>query len=201
MRKLVYCAASTLDGFVAGPDGGTPTGPDGFWTPYDEDTLAHFVAEYPETLPGPAREALGVTAPGTRFDTVLEGRASYETGLAAGVDDAYPHLRHLVFSTTLESVPGAAVELVRGDAVERVRALKREAGKDIWLVGGGRLAGSLYEEIDRIILKLAPLTAGTGVPLFGVGAAFAPRHWELTGHTVLKAGFAHLTYDRKEKEA
>ncbi|MEW2709293.1 hypothetical protein AB0948_30480 [Streptomyces koyangensis] len=62
-------------------------------------------------------------------------------------------------------------------------------------------AGSLCEETDRIILKLAPLTAGTGVPLFGAGTAFAPRHRELTGHTVLKAGFAHLTYDRKEKEA
>lgn len=42
------------------------------------------------------------------------------------------------------------------------------------LVGAGRLAGSLYEEIDRIILKLAPLTAGTGVPLFGAGAAMRP---------------------------
>ncbi|MFD5024765.1 hypothetical protein [Streptomyces sp. NPDC058373] len=50
-------------------------------------------------------------------------------GLAGGVDDAYPHLRHLVFSRTLEKGPGPAVELVRGDAVERVRALKQEEGK------------------------------------------------------------------------
>ena len=35
-------------------------------------------ATYPETLPAGAREALGVTAEGTHFDTVLEGRKSHE---------------------------------------------------------------------------------------------------------------------------
>jgi hypothetical protein len=59
-------------------------------------------------LPGPARAALGVTAEGTHFDTVVEGRKSYEVGLAAGVADAYPHLRHLVFSRTLTESPDRA---------------------------------------------------------------------------------------------
>ncbi|MFJ8742991.1 dihydrofolate reductase family protein [Embleya sp. NPDC127516] len=195
MRKLVYFIAATLDGFIAGPDGSDPTGPGGFWSP-SEDYIRHLVEEYPETLPGPARTALGVTAEGTCFDTVVEGRNSYAVGLAAGVTDAYPHLRHLVFSRTLTESTDPRVELVADDPVSKIRELKRADGKDIWLVGGGELAGALYGEIDRVIVKLSPLTIGSGIPLFGRTAIFAPNAWELVDHTILKGGAAFLTYDR-----
>ena len=157
MRRLVHYVATTLDGFIAGPDGGDPTGPDGFW-PIPGDYIQHLVAEYPETLPVQARQALSVTAEGTHFDTVLEGRRSYEIGLAAGITDAYPHLRHLVFSRTLTESTAPAVELVADDPVATVRELKRQDGKDIWLLGGAELAGSLYAEIDTLVLKVGPLT-------------------------------------------
>ncbi|WP_030548249.1 dihydrofolate reductase family protein [Streptomyces albus] len=207
MRKLVYYIASTLDGFIAGPDGSDPTGPGGFW-PIPEDYLAHIIAEYPETLPAPARAALSVTGESKRFDTVIEGRRTYEIGLKADITDAYPHLRHLVVTRTLSESPDPAVELVPGDPVAKVRELKGETGgtagdggaaggpKDIWLIGGGELAGALYGEIDELIIKLSPLTAGNGIPLFSPGAAFDPRRWELTDHTVLKSGAAFLTYAR-----
>ncbi|MBU7596554.1 dihydrofolate reductase family protein [Streptomyces sp. P38-E01] len=195
MRKLVYYVATTLDGFVAGPDGADPTGPDGFW-PIPEDYVRHMIETYPETLPGPARQALGVTAGGTHFDTVVEGRASYGVGLAAGVTDAFPHLRHLVFSTTLAESPDPAVEVLRSDPATTLRELKQQEGKDIWLIGGGKLAGSLYTEIDRLIVKLGPLTTGSGIPLFGRDAAFDPRVWTLTDHVVLESGALFLTYDR-----
>lgn len=196
MRRLVYHVATTIDGFIAGPDGADPTGPDGFW-PLTQDYVEHLAATYPETLPALAREALGVTAEGTAFDTVLEGRRSYQVGLAAGVPDAYPHLRHLVVSTTLAELPAPAVELVATDPVGRVRELKQEAGRDIWLVGGAGLARSLHAEIDQLIVKLAPLTVGTGIPLFSADAAFDPRVWRLTDHTVLPGGALFLTYDRQ----
>ncbi|MFJ9790857.1 dihydrofolate reductase family protein [Streptomyces globosus] len=195
MRRLVYYIATTLDGFIAGPDGADPTGPNGFW-PIAEDYIEHLVAEYPETLPVHARQALSVTAEGTRFDTVLEGRRTYEIGLAAGITDAYPHLRHLVFSRTLTELPDPAVELVSADPVATVRELKQQDGKDIWLIGGGELAGSLYAEIDMLVLKVGPLTLGDGIPLFSRKAAFDPRVWTLADHTVLKSGAAFLTYTR-----
>ena len=195
MRKLVYLIASSLDGFIADPDGNDPSGPGGFW-PIGEDYVAHLIEHFPETLPGPARVALGIDGPGDRFDTVVEGRRSYEVGLAAGVVDAYPHLRHVVFSRTLTAAAGSAVEVVGGDPVATVRAMKGEPGKDIWLVGGGELAGSLIGEIDRIVLKLAPLTLGRGVPLLGNAVHFDPQAWTLVGHTVLPSGTVFLTYDR-----
>lgn len=195
VRKLVYYVAATLDGFIAGPDGADPTGPDGFW-PVPEDYIAHMIAEYPETLPGPARTALSISAPGTHFDTVLEGRRSYGIGLKAGVTDAYPHLRHIVFSRTLGESPDPAVEVVADDPVARVRELKRAEGKDIWLVGGGELAGALYSEIDTLIVKLSPMTIGAGIPLFSDRATFSPNAWTLTDHQVLDSGAMFLTYDR-----
>ncbi|WP_433245253.1 dihydrofolate reductase family protein [Streptosporangium sp. CA-135522] len=195
MRKLTYYIAATLDGYIAGPDGADPTGPGGFW-PIPGDYLQHLIAEYPETLPGPARQALGVTAPGTRFDTVLEGRHSYEIGLKAGVTDAYPHLRHLVFSRTLPESPDPAVQIVSGDPVATVRELKQQDGKDIWLIGGGMLAAALYSEIDQLIVKFAPLTTGIGIPLFGRDVGFDPRIWQLADHTVLGSGALILTYTR-----
>ncbi|MDN6527949.1 MAG: hypothetical protein L0K67_02525 [Brevibacterium sp.] len=49
-------------------------------------------------------------------------------------------------STPLDSVPGSAVEIVRDDPVQRIRELKAEPGKNIWLVGGGALASSFDTE-------------------------------------------------------
>jgi dihydrofolate reductase len=195
VRKLVYYIAATLDGFIAGPDGADPTGPGGFW-PIPEDYLRHLIDRYPETLPGPARQALGISAEGTHFDTVLEGRHSYEIGLKAGVNDAFPHLRHLVFSRTMTESPDPAVAVMSDDPIATVRQLKQQEGKDIWVIGGGALAGALYPEIDQLIVKLAPLTIGAGIPLFGREAAFEPRSWRLTDHTVLDSGALFLTYAR-----
>ncbi|MBC9717905.1 dihydrofolate reductase [Streptomyces sp. TRM66268-LWL] len=196
MRKLTYFIASTIDGYIAGPDGSDPTGPDGFW-PVGQDYVEHLATAFPETLPAPARAALGITDMGTRFDTVLEGRRTYQIGLDAGLTDAYPHLRHLVFSRSLTESPDPAVELVATDPVARVRELKQEEGKDLWLIGGGELAGVLYGEIDELIIKLAPLTVGSGVPLFAHTTAFDPTLYELTDSTPLKSGTVFLTYTKK----
>lgn len=191
MRKLVYYVATTLDGYIAGPDGGDPSGADYF--PLTPDLIQFIVERYPETLPGTARSAMGIDDPGQKFDTVLEGRASYEIGLAAGLTDAYPHLRHLVFSTTLES-QDPAVEIVRDNALERVRALKAEEGKDLWLVGGGKLAHFLLPEIDRLVLKQNRSVIGSGIPLFD--GPFQSHLFQPVEETLLDSGVRVLTYDR-----
>lgn len=195
MRKLTYYIATTLDGFITDPSGGNPSVPGGPLVPAP-DYVEHLVEHYPEILPVMAREALGVTAPGELFDTVVEGRRSYRIGLDAGVTDAYPHLRHYVFSTTLGDSPDPAVEVVGTDPVAKVRELKSEEGLGIWLIGGGELAGTLYAEIDELVLKVAPVTIGSGIPLFGGKATYDPHHFALTESVVLPSGALFLTYSR-----
>jgi dihydrofolate reductase len=196
MRRLTYLAAVTLDGFIAGPDRSDPTGPGGFW-PLPQDYIDHLVAQFPETLPAAARNALGVTATSGCFDTALMGRRTFEIGLAAGVTNAYPHLRTLVFSRTLASSPDPSVEVAAGDPVERVRALKDERGAGLWLVGGGSLAGALYDEIDELVLKVAPITIGAGVPLFGdTDPSFRLRGWTPHTASTLPSGVSVLSMRR-----
>lgn len=192
MRRLVYLVAVTLDGFIAGPDGGDPTGSDFF--PVTPDLVEHLVSSWPETLPGPARDAMGLSAAGTHFDTVVEGRGSYDIGLAAGLLDAYPHLRHLVVSTTLAGRDDLPVEVVPGDPVERVRQLKAEDGLDIWLVGGGTLAHALLPEIDRLVLKVNPSVIGDGKRLFE--GPFTHARFEPVAQVDLAGGVRVVTLDR-----
>jgi hypothetical protein len=47
LRNLVYFVSVTLDGFIAGPDGGDPSGESYF--PQREDLIEFIVSEFPGT--------------------------------------------------------------------------------------------------------------------------------------------------------
>jgi dihydrofolate reductase len=184
MRNLTYLVATSVDGFIADPDGGLDH------MVVSPELVAYLAAEYPETLPTPAREAMGVTAPNRSFDTVIQGRHTYQLGLDAGVTSPYGHLRQYVASRSLTS-PDPAVTVV-ADPLAAVRALKAEEGLGIYLAGGGELAGLLLPEIDEIVVKVYPVVAGAGVPLLGGG--FRPRPLRLRDSRVLDCGTAVLRY-------
>lgn len=160
MRKLIYYVACTVDGFIARADGAF----DCFLT--EGEHFADLFASFPETVPSHLREALGVHAENRHFDAVLMGRMTYEVGVKLGVTSPYPQMKQYLFSRSMKESPDAAVELVHGDAAEKVRELKQEPGKDIWLCGGGELATQLFPEIDELILKVNPVVIGAGIPLF-----------------------------------
>ena len=186
MRKLTYYIATSLDGFIAGPDGGFD------FFAFEGDLAAAILADYPETMPVHAREPLGIAdAANARFDTVLMGRATYEPALALGITSPYAHLRQFVFSRTLEQ-RDPAVQIVGGDPVEFVRELKRQDGTGIWLCGGATLAGQLVDEIDELIIKRYPVVLGSGIPLFH--APFAVTNVVLTDSRVFNTGATISTY-------
>ncbi|WP_119698407.1 dihydrofolate reductase family protein [Microbacterium halotolerans] len=170
MRKLVYYVGVTLDGCIAGPQGETDI------FPVTEELISWIIAHYPETLPTHIRHQLDIDDKENRaFDTVVMGRRTFEPALAVPTTSPYAHLHQHVISRTLK-LEDAAVNIDRGDPVDLVRRLKRQpSDKNIWLCGGGSLAGSLLSEIDEIVLKRYPVVAGEGIRLFA--SEFDPRRF------------------------
>jgi dihydrofolate reductase len=187
MRSLVYFVATTLDGYIAGRDRADPD-----FFPFEGPHVADLLAEFPEMIPGHVRATLNLSDDNRRFDTIVMGRTTYDIGRKVGLTSPYPHLRQIVVSSSITASPDPAVEVVGQDVTDRVRALKAERGKDVWLAGGGRLAASLVDEIDELILKVNPVVLGAGIPLFD--GLVGPRPVTPTGHKVYPNGFALLRY-------
>ena len=99
---------------------------------------------------------------------------------------------HYVLSTTLTSAAWPNTRFIRKP--DDIAALKRQAGKDIYLMGGAQLAASLIDAglVDEIRLIVYPLIAGPGKALF---ATTGRRHrLELAKVQQLQAGKLSLTY-------
>ncbi|WP_428964300.1 dihydrofolate reductase family protein [Micromonospora fluostatini] len=186
MRKLVYYVGSTIDGFIAGPDGEY----DFFPTVGDHATYLN--ATVPETVPTAHRSVLGGDPPNARFDAVVMGRGSYDPARTVGVTSPYAHLRQYVVSRTLPPADYPDVEIVSGDPLAFVRDLKSQQGRDIWLCGGGNLAGQLLPEIDELFVKLYPYVLGSGIPL--VDRGFDPRRFTLVEARPFDNGTVVLRY-------
>ncbi|AWW37649.1 deaminase [Streptomyces sp. AS58] len=193
MRKLVYYIACSIDGFIGDPEGDASA----MLGLVDPEFLEYLTTEHPDTLPTQGRRALGVDdVPNKRFDTIIQGRGSYDLALKEGITSPYAHLRQYVASRTLGESPDPGVEIVADDPVGRVRQLKAEdSGFDIYLCGGSRLAGELIDEVDELVVKTYPVVLGDGMPMFGSGSAvhaFEPGATRTFGN-----GIIVRTYRRK----
>lgn len=167
-RRVTYFVASSLDGFIADPDGGVG------WL-FDDDDYG-----FTDFLPS--------------VDTVLLGRATYEFMLAHDVR-CYDGKENYVFSSTLDAAAFPEVTVVSGGAAPFVAALKEKDGGDIWLVGGGVLFRALLEEglVDRITVALHPTLLGRGIPILAdTGGQTTLR---LTGSTPYASGLVALSYE------
>ncbi|MGO1948084.1 MAG: dihydrofolate reductase family protein [Mycobacteriaceae bacterium] len=161
MRELVYYVAVSLDGFIAGPDGQF----DAF--PVDEggEFVQRITQRFPDAIPTDIADRLGIDQSGGRFSTVLMGWNTYRVDGDNSMASPYRHLEQIVFSRSHRAEENN-LRTTGEDPVEVVRELKRQDGGDIWLCGGGLLAGALSGEIDRLVLKRNPLVFGAGIPLF-----------------------------------
>lgn len=163
MNLLRYNVAMSLDGFIAREDGSYD------WIPPD---------------PGVDFAALFAG-----FDTFLMGRKTYELvcqGPSMGGNV-------VVVSKTLSDADHPNVEVVRENITDRVRQLKAESKKDVWLFGGGQLFRYLLDEgvVDRIEVAVIPVLIGSGIPLIPPGKTHALK---LLSYDPLPTGITMLTY-------
>ena len=190
MRRLTYFVALSIDGFIAGPDDEVD------FYPSSDAYSARMIETLPDVLPTHGRRQLGIDdEPNRTFDTIVMGRRTYQPALDLGITSPYAHLRQYVVSASQPALD-PAVTVVREDPVGLVRRLKAEdSSLDVYLAGGGLLAGALLDEIDRLVVKLYPVVAGAGRTAFG-SAGFRPTTYDLTDVATFEGGNAVLTYDR-----
>ena len=182
MRTVTYGAACSLDGFIAGSDGAID------WLHFSRD-VEEVMAQYWSTV-----------------DAVLMGRKTWEfaaaQGMGSGPDSSNPSASNegsgtpavatYLFSRTLTEPP-SGVELISADAVGFVTQLKEQPGSGICVMGGGELAGSLFEAglIDEISLNVHPVLLGSGIPFFHQTRRIA---LELTEARTIDGGCVLMTY-------
>ncbi|MGH8875930.1 MAG: dihydrofolate reductase family protein [Stackebrandtia sp.] len=188
MRNLVYFIALSIDGKIAGPKDEVEFYPSG------DDYVNWMLTEFPDVIPTHIRAQTGLTdKPNPNFDTVVYGGRTHEIG---GVANPYQHLRQYVVSRSMEQ-PDPAIEMVSTDPLAKVRELKAEDSElDIYLAGGGELAGMLLGEIDRLVIKYYPVVAGAGYD--GFGSTFNPTYFDLTDVKTFDSGNVVMYYDRKK---
>ena len=105
MRRIRYCCAASLDGYIAGPGG-----------------------EFDWIVMDPEMDFAGMSE---QFDTHLLGRKTFEA--TGGRDQASADVRVLVFSRTLRQSDYKNVTIVGDDWKDVVQSVREESGKDIWL--------------------------------------------------------------------
>lgn len=150
MRKLVFSAAMSVDGFIAGPKG-----------------------EYDWITPDPGFDFLGMFR---RFDTILIGRRTYETMLERRQSPKSMGMKAIVVSTTLDPQQHRDVMVLSERVCEFIAELKAQTGKDIWLCGGAVLFRTLLDAglVDSVELAVLPILLGGGLRVVPDG-----RRWPL----------------------
>ncbi len=126
------------------------------------------------------------------MNVTLMGRRTFRELEKAGAPaEVYPTTENYVF--THRPLDQAGFTAVSGDPAAFVERLGRE--KHIWVIGGNTLLAPLLDRdlVDRLIVQVAPVLLGAGIPLFTQKEAL--RRFRL--EEVRKYGqFAELVYGR-----
>jgi dihydrofolate reductase len=170
---LVYFAALSLDGRIAGP----------------EHDLAFL-----KTLTGAENDYEVFFAD---VDSLVMGAETWRFMVRHG---SWPYGAKPTWIVThaesLEPLDGAVVEPFAGDLTELVALLDERGLERTWLVGGGDIAGQLlaHDLLDELILTVAPTFVGRGPAL--ADGVFPLRRFELTDFSRFGDDGVRLEYRR-----
>ncbi|HMF09934.1 MAG TPA: dihydrofolate reductase family protein [Thermoanaerobaculia bacterium] len=173
-RRIVVSIAVSADGYIARPDG------DFSWL----------------DRPRP-KGNYGMNAFLRSIDTVLWGRKTYEIGLKFGGANLGlgPGFRNYVFSRKPPKKAPAGATFVRGSIRAFARRLRREPGKDVWIMGGASLIASFLDagQIDAFSIFVIPVFIGSGIPLAAPRRRLLPL--KLRAARPFPDGVVKLEYD------
>lgn len=178
--KTQYYTATSLDGFIATEDDSLdwlfPLGD------INDTGYPAFIAE------------VGALAMGA---TTYEWMLRHADKVADEAGSAWPYTQPTWVFThrELPRVAGADIRMVQGGVRDVHAEMARAAGnKNIWLVGGGDLAGQFHDAglLDEAIIQVASVTLGKGKPLFPRRVTSPP--WQLLAVRQIGPGFAELRY-------
>jgi Dihydrofolate reductase len=169
MRRIRYVVATSLDGFISGPNG------EADWIELDPEV--DFAAMW------------------AQFDTGLMGRRTYEAARQRLGEKAFAGITNIVFSRTMKPQDHPRVTVVSQVNAEWVRALKTQSGKDIWLFGGSELFRSFLDAgfVDSIEVSVIPVLLGGGVPL--LAPPYNPTKLKLVSSKLYRSGRVSLSYE------
>jgi dihydrofolate reductase len=162
MRRLKLQVQTTVDGYMAGPNGEM----DWMTMPWTDD-----VGAYVNALARPV-------------DCIVLGRRLAEGFIpawAAGPEgesqesiDWMNNTPKVVISNSLDKSPWDNAVVAGGDLAETVNRLKAQPGGEMIVYGGGTLVSNLIAEnlVDELHLFVNPTAIGTGMPVFPERGAY-----------------------------
>jgi dihydrofolate reductase len=169
MKKIRYMVATSLDGYIAGPNG-------------EYDWIVHD----PEVNFGEIW---------AQFDTLIMGRRTYEPAIATMGKKAFQGKKAFVASHSLRQADHPQVTIVSELTHDWMTTLRAQSNKDIWLFGGGALFRSLLQmgEVDTVEVHISPVLLGDGI-LF-LPPTVQQTRLKLSSHKVYRSGCVSLAYD------
>lgn len=174
--KTQYYTASSIDGFIATADDSLdwlfPLGD------INETSFPTFIAE---------------------VGAIAMGATTYEWMLTniVGAGSTWPYSQPTWVFThrDLPLVAGADIRRVEGDVrVVHAQMAAEAGGSNVWIVGGGDLAGQFFDAglLDELIVQVGSVTLGSGKPIFPRFVATPPM--QLVSARAIGTGFAELVY-------
>lgn len=151
MRKIVLDLATTLDGYIEGPNGETD------WCIMDDD--------------------MGFEDFLSSVDTIFYGRVSYDMWGNYRPDQTANEAEKAMWSQvhskkkfvfTSKPAKDNDVTFITSEIEKMVADIRRQKGKDIWLYGGAKLIHTFInlQLIDVYRISVHPTVLGAGKPLF-----------------------------------
>ena len=179
--KTQYYTAASLDGFIATADDSLE------WLFPLGDIAA---TSYPAFIRDVGALAMG--------SSTYEWMLRHVVGPEATRPEPWPYTQPAwVFtSRELDPIPGADIRFARGDVGPVHEAMvTAAAGKNVWIVGGGELAGQFYDRglLDELFVQVGSVTLGAGKPLLPRAITSPPLR--LVSVKAVGTGFAELHYE------